>query len=162
MYIVYYFFRFDLCSFDSGPITYLCAEGNLFLDIWIIWFILVTLLSLINSRKKKEDILPKSIRYIIVNLIFIWITFFTLISKLPFLYIQYIIPISFLFYWLLIIVSRFSIPYFIRYFWFIIFASWLLIMWPLLTYANEIVLVILWFGHLIISVLLWINNNKNG
>jgi len=158
MYIIYYFFRNNICS----SISNICTENNLFLIIWITWFILVTLLSLINSKKRKENILPKSIRYIIGNLVFIWITFFALFFRLYDTTAQYIIPISFLFYWLLIIVSRASIQYFIKYFWYTIFLSWLLMMWPLSNYTNEFVLLVMWLWHLIIFVLLKTNNDKNG
>lgn len=162
MYIIYYFFSDEIC-YISWPIDFFfCIEQALFIFIWLLWIVIVTILSLINSKNKKEELLPKSIKYIIVNLMYIWITcsvvWFIVFLSSPLL----IFPISFLFYWLLIIVSRFCIPKSIQYFWFVIFLCWILLLWPLSQYTKEIILVIFWFGHLIIAKLLKIDNDKNG
>lgn len=152
MYILYYFFWIKL-------------ENNMFIFffIWTIWIIIVTILSILNSKNKWEELFPKSIKNIIINLIFIWISYITIsIMLFPTILSIYIKPLSLIFYWLLIIVSRFSIPKCIKYFWFICFVFWILSLLLLDNYINEILLLILWFGHIIISILLKINNHKNG
>lgn len=162
MYLFYYFFSDNICSILWDLWSFSCLNPHVFLLIWVVWVILVTILSLFNSENKWEELLPKSIRYIIVNLVFIWIAFFSIAFEIFHDSISLLIPFSFLFYWLLIIVSRFCIPKSIQYFWYIIFLFWILILWPLSNYTKEIILLVFWFGHLVVSVLLKINNDKNG
>lgn len=161
MFIAYYFFWENVCSMYIGSRSYECMNSNLFLLIWVIWVIAVTILSLFNSENKWEDLFPQSIRYVILNLITVSIAFLIIIWKISPTMIELVIPIAFLLFGLLIIVSRLSIPKYIKYFWFVVFISWMLLMWPMSNYINEIILIVLWFWHLLMAILLKLNNEKD-
>jgi hypothetical protein len=141
----------------------------IFFSIWTIWVILVTLFSLLNSKNKGEQLLPKSIRYIVVNMFFIGIA----VSPLLFLFslmessMSNILPIVCVAYWLLMIVSRFCIQKFLSHFGYMNFVIGMSIVWILMfvnpnsylyeitlwynEYYKELILVLFWFGH----VLMW-------
>lgn len=154
MYIGYYFLWETLRG--SIPDTYI------FLWIGILSMIIVTVLSMLNSERKWEQLLPASIRYIIINLFFIACTYFLVIGSISYVVFEHIVASAFLFYGLLIIVSRFSIPAYIKYFWLICFILGALILGPLKPYTKEVILVGLWFWHLVMAVFLKINNDKDG
>ena len=154
LYIMYYFMWNVL--FKSIPDMYV------FLWIGVLSIIIVTLLSILNSERKWEELLPSSIRYILVNLFFIACTYFLVIGNISYIIFEHIVASAFLFYGLLIIVSRMSLPEYIKYFWLLCFIFGWLILWPLESYTQEIILIGLWFWHLVIAILLKINNDKNG
>ncbi len=164
MYIFYYFIWgviSDLaCDFISCMWFYQNMKAYLFLAIWILWAIIVCILSLINSESRWEKLLPKSIRFIIINLWFIWITFFSIILTVPSIS-GFIIPISFLFYGILIIVSRFSIPDFIKYYGLVVFMFGLILIYGISSYTDEIILVAFWLWHLVMAFLLMKKNRSS-
>lgn len=167
MYIWFYLFWWNL-----NDVYYTL----LFFSIWIIWVIIVTLLSLLNSKDKWEELLPKSIKYIVVNM------FFIAIAVSPLLYLFNItdgnlietFPIICVAYWLLIIISRFCIQKFLTYFGYILFvfgmlSIWILIFWNISdpiynlvtlyqNYYKEFILVLFWLSHVFMWYLLHKNN----
>lgn len=150
MYILYYSY-----------LSHYFENELFFLAIAALWITGVTLLSLLESKKRKEELLPKSIQYIIGNLITISITYISIIHILMLNNISdYIIPIWFLFYGGLILICRLHIQKFIKIFGIIIFLAWLFQIFITPYYTQEIVLLFLWVGHIIIGGLLYINNNK--
>lgn len=163
MYIIYYFlwnFIWEVsCDLFSCNWFYENVQNYLFSFIWVLWVIIVCLLSLFNSWNRGELLLPKSIRHIVINQIFIGMILFSIILGIEWM-AGYIIPLSFLFYWLLIIVSRFSVPVFIKYFGLVVFLSWLMILWFNPSFVSEIVLIVFWFGHLVMGWLLF-KENRN-
>lgn len=154
LYILYYFFWYKITSFI--PDTYV------FLGIGIISIIIVTIMSMINSERKWEEILPSSIRYIIINLFFIACSYFLIVGSISYLVFEHIVGSAFIFYGLLIIVSRMSLPEYIKYFGLVIFILGALIIGPLASYTPEIILVWLWVWHLVMAIFLKINNDKDG
>lgn len=153
LYVLYYFFGNNISG--SIPDTYI------FLWIGIFSIILVTIMSMINSEKRGEEILPSSIRYIIINLFFIAVSYFLIVGNMSYIVFENIVGSAFIFYGLLIIVSRMSLPNYIKYFWFICFILGALIIGPLWTYTKEIILLWLWIWHIVMAVFLKIDNDKN-
>lgn len=169
MYILFYIFGWNIDS-DYYAIS--------FFGIWWLWIIVVTILSLLNSKNKGETLLPKPIRYIIWNMIFVWMAFLPLLLIVSVMEesMRGLFPITLLAYGLLIIVSRFCIQKFLTYFWYISFFVGLLIIMILILwdsyeifyniwntyeeYYKELILILFWFGHLIMWYILYVNNNK--
>ncbi len=131
MYIIYYFLwnliwevSCDLFScnwfYKNVQIIYFRLFEFCELLLFVYWVYLILEIG--------ELLLPKSIRHIVINQIFIGMILFSIIFGIDWMS-DYIIPLSFLFYWLLIIVSRFSVPVFIKYFGLVVFLSWLMILW---------------------------------
>jgi hypothetical protein len=167
MYIMFYFFAWNVNNHYYTLI---------FFSIWVFAVIIVTILSLLNSKNKGEQLLPKSIRYIIVNMMFIWIAIIPLLWWFSLTYEPMIIlfPIVCIAYGLLIIVSRFCIQKFLLYFGYLSFLlGFILIIslvffnfWDLYSkilaiyseYYKEIIWIFFWFGHLIMWYLLHKNN----
>lgn len=153
MYVIYYFL-------PKGGIWNI-SDDSLFMIIGIAGIIIVSILSIVGSKDKWEQLLPSSIKHILVNLLFIVLTYFIIIRSIPNIVFDHVVGISFLLYGLLIIVSRVNIPECIKYLGIAVFISGWLLLWPLGYYTNEIILIVLWWGHIITSVLLKINNDKN-
>ena len=124
--------------------------------------VIVTISSIANSNKYNEDKLPKSIINVIVNLIIITITFFTIIYSIPEINIEQVQGYSLVFYWLLILISRFNIPEYIKFLWVLSFILWIFSTIINNQYIKEFMLIILWFSHILIAIKLTISNNKNG
>lgn len=106
---------------------------------------MVTVLSILNSERKGEDLFPASIRHIIVNLIFFGIAYFFIIFQTSTPLFEHIVANAFIFYGLLIIVSRNSIPRFILYFGLVCFLLGILLLGPLFPYTGETILIGLGF-----------------
>jgi len=154
LYILYYFLQESL--------TKNIPEIYLFLSIAILSICIVTILSMLNSERKGEDILPASIRHIIINLIVISIAYFCIVFQSSTLLFEHVVASAFIFYGLLVIVSRSSLPRFIVYFGILCFALWILIFGPLFGYIQEVILIGLGLWHIIMAIFLKINNDKNG
>ena len=154
LYIIYYFFWASIAG--SIPDRYI------FVGIAIISIVVVTILSMLNSERRWEELLPSSIRHILINLFFIACTYFFIIWSISHIIFEHIVASAFLFYGLLIIVSRMSLPEYIKYFGLVCFLLWVLLLWPLQQFTQEVILIGLWFGHLVMAVFLKINNDKNG
>lgn len=169
MYILFYVFAWDI---NSNYYTIW------FFAIWLLWIIIVTILSILNSKNKGEKLLPKPIRYIIWNMIFIWMAITPLLLILSVMEesMKGLFPIISITYWLLIIVSRFCIQKFLTYFGYMSFfiglsVIMILILWNSYEifyniwkmyeeYYQELILILFWFGHLVMWYILHINNNK--
>lgn len=133
----------------------------LFLILWIFSFIIVTIFSILNSEKRKEKLLPKSIQFILGNIfhlslfyLFLVIFFFEKWKNELFFWI------SFTFYWILILISRYNIPKYLKYFWYFTFYIWIIFLYSLLwdniisNYYYEIILLLFWIWHLFMAYLL--------
>ena len=153
MYILYYFF-WDILS---GNIP----ERYIFLWIGMLSIVIVSVMSMLNSERKWEALLPASIRYVVINLFFIACTYFLVVGSISYIVFDHIVASAFLFYGLLIIVSRLSLPEYIKYFGLVCFIFGWLILWPLQDYTREVILVGLWFWHVVMAVFLKINNDKD-
>lgn len=151
LYIVYYFFWWNLWD---KTVVFLCFA-------WI-WVLEMTILSIFESKMRHENVFPKSIQHIIVNLIFSWIAYTAIVGLLINTSLKiYIIPLSCLLYGLLIIVSRLSLPRCIMYFWYICFFVWCVSMF----YLNDIdmmVLGVFGIGHIVVAGILKYNYNAYG
>ena len=183
MFIIYYFFWKQITEF-----LWLWNDIFLFLTIWIFGLILVTTLSIFNSKKRGEQLLPKSVRYVIVNMIFVGVIYFFIIFPILllllgitknsyydnwfFLIKSIMVFVSLVFYWLLIIVSRFCIPSYIKYFWLLCFVFWIIWLVFLIyttfilnseifaKFYNEIILIFFWIWHLVMAYFLKLTNDK--
>lgn len=154
LYILYYFI--------SENVAWDITDIYLFLWIAAVSLVIVTILSILNSERKWELLLPASIRHVLINLFFIASTYFLVIGNISQVSYDYVVASAFLFYGLLIIVSRSNIPRYITYFWLVCFILGMLLFWPLGAYTKEVILIGLWFGHLVMAVFLKINNDTDG
>ena len=162
LWIVNYFFLEKICSFFWFWESQYCTDFHSYVVIAVFSVLLVTVLSVVNSLRRWEEVFPQSIRYLIGNVVLLAVVFFFVSYVLlsgGTVTGDFILPLATLLYGVLIIMSRICLPKIIEYFWYLVFAAGIL-MFFFFEQRAEIALGILGFGHMTIGMSLRLMNEK--